>query len=138
MVLIAEGASGRTFSQLESVLHLPNNLAEFRTGFENLQQLLAVNTSALEVALNQILFSDINRPLVENYVNILQNDYRADHFLVNFLAPDSAADAINNHINFRTKGKITNIVTPDELTEIHLVLASTVFFKGQWKVCVYL
>lgn len=138
MVLIAEGASGRTFSQLESVLHLPNNLAEFRTGFANLQQLLAVNTSALEVALNQILFSDINRPLVENYVNILKNDYRADHFLVNFLASDSAADAINNHISFRTKGKITHIVTPDELTEIHLVLASTIFFKGQWKVCVYL
>lgn len=134
MVLIAEGASDKSFQQLEEVLHLPSDLRDLRAAYTNVQQLLSVNTTTVEVGVNQILFSDANRALENGYVKILTKDYRADHFRVNFEAPDAAADAINSHISFRTHGKIQNIVTPEELIQIHLVLASTVYFRGEWKV----
>lgn len=136
MLLIAEGASDKSFKQLEEVLHLPNDLRNLRAAYTSVQHLLSTNTSAVEVGVNQIVFSDANRALENDYVKLLLNNYRADHFQVNFGAPDDAASAINNHIDFRTRGKFQNIVTPEELIQIHLVLASTVFFKGAWKVCI--
>lgn len=134
MVLIAEGASDESFKQLEEVLRLPSDLRDLRAAYTNVQQLLTVNTTAVEVGVNQVLFSDANRALERGYVKMLTKDYRADHFRVNFEAPDAAANAINSHINFRTHGKIQNIVTPEELIQIHLVLACTVYFRGEWQV----
>lgn len=134
MVLIAEGATDQSFNELSKVLRLPNDLSNLRTAYKNFQRLLLVNTSTVELAVNQALFSDINRPLQNDYVNVLAYDYEADHLPANFQVPASAVKTVNDHISFRTQGKIRDVVKPEDLSEAQLLLTSSIFFKGLWKV----
>lgn len=134
MLLVAEGAADQSYTQLEKVLRLPKDLNYLRNAYKNFQRLLLVNTTTVELAVNQALFSDINRPVDNGYARILEQEYEADHLPVNYRAPAEAVKSINDHINFRTQGKIQNIVKPDDLSDTQLLLTSAIFFKGQWKV----
>lgn len=134
MLLVAEGSVGRTYDQLQTVLRMPNDLNTLRAAYKNFQRLLLVNTTTIELAVNQALFSDVNRPIENSYAAILQNDYEADHLPVDYRTPLSAVRVINDHISWRTQGKIKDVVKPEDLTEAQLLLTSTIFFKGQWKV----
>lgn len=137
MVLIAEGATDESYAQLKKVLRLPNDLVSLRTPYRSYQRLLLSNTDAVELALNHALFSDINRPIEYGYENILKNNYEADYVSVNFRAPNNATKVINDYINKQTHGKIQTVVTPDDLIDSQLLLTSSIFFKGQWKVCLF-
>lgn len=134
MVLVAEGANDQSLGQLQKVLRLPNDLSDLRIAYKHFQRLLLVNTSTVQLAVNQALFSDINRPLENEYANTLSYDYEADHIPVNFQVPAFAAKRINDHISYRTQNKIQNVVNPEDLLEAQLLLTSSIFFKGQWKV----
>lgn len=138
MILIAEGSAGKSFDQLNTVLRLPNDLNHLRTAYKNFQNLLLVNTSTIELAVNQAIFSDLNNPIDNAYARILEGDYEADHIPVNYRNPTNAVKAINDHISFRTHGKIQNVVKPEDLAEAQLLLTSAIFFKGQWKVCIHI
>lgn len=134
LVLIAEGANDKSFEQLQKVLRLPNDLYSLRAAYKQFQRLLLVNTTTVQLAVNQALFSDINRPLQNDYANILAYDYEADHIPVNFQSPAVAVKQINDHISYRTQGKIQNVVKQEDLLETQLLLTSSIFFKGKWKV----
>lgn len=138
MVLVAEGAADNSFDQLDKVLRLPYDLTSVRTAYKSFQRLLLVNTSTVELAVNQALFSDINNPIDNNYARILENDYEADHLPVNYRIPFNAVKTINDHISYRTQGKIQDVLKPDDLAEAQLLLTSAIFFKGQWKVRYYI
>lgn len=134
MMLIAEGAAGQSFTQMEKILHLPKELKYVRTAYKEFQRLLVVNTSTIELAVNQAIFSDLNNPIDQGYGNILENDYEAEHVRVNFLDKNKAIKTINDHISVSTRGKIQNVIKPDDLTDAQLLLISSIFFKGQWSV----
>lgn len=135
MLLVAEGATDESLAQMNKVLRLPSDLNVLRSAYKNFQRLLVVNTTTVELAVNQAIFSDINRPLESNFVHVLRNDYEADHLAVNFRAPPAAVNTINNYISWRTQNKIRNVVKPEDLADAQLLLTSSIFFKGQWKVC---
>lgn len=135
MLLIAEGAAGPTFEQLQRVLHMPNDMVSLRLAYKNFQRLLLVNTSTIELAVNQALFTDINRPIEQSYQHILHDEYEADHIPLNFRSTISAVKTINDHISWRTQGKINDVIKAEDLTNTQLLLTSAIYFKGQWKVC---
>lgn len=134
MVLLAEGAADQSFLQMERTLHLPSELTYLRTAYKAFQRVLVVNTSTVELAVNQAVFSDLNRPIDTNYATILRDDYEADHIPINFHEAKNAVKIINDHISERTRGKIQNVIKSDDLNDAQLLLTSTIFFKGQWKV----
>lgn len=135
MILLAEGATDESLRQLRNVLYLPNSLNRLRSSYRDLQEILLSNTSTVGLSLNQALFSDENSHVNNNFVDILLNDYRANHLHVNFQKPIDAANSINNFIRSQTHGKIENIVNAHELINTNLLLSSSIFFNGQWKVC---
>lgn len=135
MVLLAEISTDNSFSQLEKALRLPSDLTNVRSVYKQFQRLLFVNTSTIELIGNQALFTDINKP-IDN--DILDNFYEADYLLVNFQNRDVAAKTINNHIRFQTRGKIPDVIKKEHLDEGSLLLMSAIFFKGQWKVRIFI
>lgn len=135
MILIAEGAVDQSLAQLKNVLHLPNDLTRLQTAYTDIQRVLTMNTSATQLTVSQALFFDANRPVENTYANTLMKGYMADHFSVNFRAANEAAKTINDYINYRTNGKIKNVVSPEDLIDTQLLLTSSIFFKGLWKVC---
>lgn len=134
LVLQAEGAAGNTYNQLQKVLRLPEDLTYLRMAYKHIQKSFYVNTSTVEVAVNQALFSDQNRPVDPDYSYKLDNIYEADHLPVNFHNPLDTFNKINTYVSDRTQGKIPRIVNLDDLNEAQMILISAIFFKGQWKV----
>lgn len=137
LVLTAEGAEGDTYNQLQQVLRLPEDLSYLRMAYKHIQKSLNVNTTNVEVAINQALFSDINRPVESEYAYKLDNNYDAEHMPVNFHNSEEAYNKINQYVSDQTRGKIRKIVNKDDLNDAQILLISALFFRGQWKVCVY-
>lgn len=138
LVLEAEGADGNTLKQLQDVLHLPEDLTNLRLAYKHIQKALIVNTSTVELSVNQVLFSDQNRPVDIDFAYKLDNTYEADHLPVNFHNTPETFNKINDYINEQSHGKIRRIVNMDDLKDAQMVLISAIFFKGQWKVCSFL
>lgn len=135
MVLLAEGATDQTLNQLKTVLHLPDDLTQLRTAYYDIQQRLRTNTRAIEFTSNAAIFSNINYRIDNKYVDTLSHAYDVEHVPVNFQNTSIAATQINDYIRIRTQGLIENVVQPDDLTDIQLLMSSSIFFRGQWKVC---
>lgn len=135
MVLLAEGATDQTLDQLKKVLRLPNDLTQLRTAYNGIQNRLQTNTTAIELTANHALFSNIDYPIDNKYISTLTRAYRVEHLPVNFQNTSIAASTINDYIHIRTQGRIEHVVNPDDLIDIQLLLASSIFFRGQWKVC---
>lgn len=134
LVLLAEGADGETYKQMETVLHLPADLTHVRSAYKAFQRSLNVNTSTVELAVDQAIYTDINRPIYTYYADILEKDYEADHLAVSFRDAANAVKAINDRVKQQTRGKIAEIVKETDLKDAQLLLTSAIYFKGQWKV----
>lgn len=134
MLVLTEGATDESLIQLKNTLHL-NDLNRLGTSYRQLRELLLSNTTTVGLSLNQALFSDQIAAINNDFTAILSNEYRADHETVNFREPVKAADAINSFIRDRTQGNIENIVSAQDLINTHLLLSSSIYFNGQWKVC---
>lgn len=135
MILVAEGATDQSLDQLKNVLHLPASLNQLGSSYRGMQEHLFSNTSAVGLSLNQALFSDENNQIKTHFAEVLTNDYHANHLPVNFADRMNAAKSINNFIRHQTKGKIERIVNAEDLIDTHLLLSSSIFFNGEWKVC---
>lgn len=135
LLILAEGANGKTYEQLSTVLRLPKDLTKIRMVFKYLQHALTKEgNSAVELIADQILFSDINRPIDPYFENVIEHTYAADYFAVNFQEPSETVKMINDYVRKKVKGKITDVIDASVLNQAQMVLISTLFFQGQWKV----
>lgn len=93
-----------------------------------------VNTSAVELTTSQLLFSDENRPVEQDYQRTIIDHYNTVEIPVNFYNKTATLAKVNNYIKEVTHGRITKLLSSSDLKEASLILASAIFFKGQWKV----
>ncbi|XP_031626409.1 serine protease inhibitor 77Ba-like isoform X2 [Contarinia nasturtii] len=133
LVLTAEGADGDTYTQLQQVLRLPQDLSYLRMAYKHIQDSLNVNSSTVEVAINQALFSDINRPVESEFAYKLDQQYQAEHMPVDFHNPIETYNQINDYVSNQTHGRINKIVNMEDLREAQMILLSALFFRAQWK-----
>lgn len=134
MTLVAEGSSDHSLQQLKEILHLPNELNRFGASYKNLEQSLLSNSSTAGLSMNQAVFIDQTRPVLQNYAHALSNDYKAFLQSLDFSSPTEAASTINDYVRKQTHGKISSIVNPPDIVDSHVLLTSSIFFNGQWKV----
>lgn len=134
LVLTAEGADGDTYNQLQQVLRLPQDLSYLRMAYKHIQNAMNVNTSTVEVALNQAIFCDLNRPIENDFAYKLEHIYEAEPIPVDFHDPVKTYNQINQYVNEATHGRINRIVNMEDLKEAQILLISALFFRGQWKV----
>lgn len=64
----------------------------------------------------------------------MEQSYEADVVPVNFLKPDLAAEVINNEVRKATNNLVQFVVQPSDLSDAQMILLSTLYFRGQWKV----
>lgn len=134
LLILAEGAAGRTYEQLAKVLHLPKDLSKIRQVYKYLQHAFTKKNSAIELISDQILFSDVNRPINVEFEYDIEHTYEADYFAVNFQDQSGTVQLINEYVRQKVKGKISDVIDASVLSEAQMVLISVLFFQGQWKV----
>ncbi|XP_031635846.1 serine protease inhibitor 77Ba-like [Contarinia nasturtii] len=132
MLLLAEGATGQSFDQLKEALGIPQNLTELRNTYGHIERTLT-GSSAIELEMSQAVIYDTNRPIIPEYRQVVESEYKADLLPVNFVNTREAAKVVNEHIRLKTHDKIQNFLEPSDLTDVQLLLASVNFFKGKWK-----
>lgn len=137
MLLVAEGASNRSYDQLKQALYLSNDTMESQSIYKNIEKLLSTNRSGIELTVNQGIFTHSKYHVQANFVNKLTNEYEANFLSVNFQKPDEATKSINDYLSNRTNGRIKDVVNAGDLPEATLMLTSSTLFEGRWKVSIF-
>uniref|UniRef100_A0A1B0CTS9 Serpin domain-containing protein n=1 Tax=Lutzomyia longipalpis TaxID=7200 RepID=A0A1B0CTS9_LUTLO len=133
IVLLVEGAGGKTLKEIESVLGLPNNIAYVRHGYAQIRNALNVNTSTLEISTVHAMFSDINRPVYPDFEKTIEQFYLTDVIPVNYLNTQNTVQTINGYVTRATQGRIGQILRRGDLMDANMILISAIYFRGQWK-----
>lgn len=105
----------------------------FSTSHELPSCLSSLNLSSIELSTTQVLYSDRNRPINPDYERTIETHYKTEQIDVDFLDVPKSLIQINNHIREATRGRIDSIMMAEDLKDATLILASTIFFRGQWK-----
>lgn len=92
----------------------------------------SVNTSTIEVASLQALYTDETTPIKAGYREAIQA-YGVQPVEVDFYARETF-DLINQASNKSTRGLIPYTTLPQYIYGAKMFMMSTLFFKGQWKV----
>jgi serine protease inhibitor len=88
-----------------------------------------VTNSAAYLQKFALLVRDKNRPLKNEYENLLTNTYDATIEDVEFRNIEETLNTINQLVSEKTNGQITNAVIPDDLyrVKIHTLICDKIF-----------
>jgi len=130
------GARGRTAEQMKQVLR--NNLGqgEISSIFGKMNNDLASRTVKADCQLDiaNALWAQEGFNFLEEYLQLLKNDYNAGVFTADFIqAAEEARQKINSWVDGKTAGKIKNLIPEGILSDMtRLVLVNAVYFQGRW------
>ncbi|KAL7731645.1 hypothetical protein ACLKA6_000941 [Drosophila palustris] len=131
LVMLYEGASGQTYEQLRQALRINVEAEELRSVYRVWSSYLNVNTSTIEVASVQALYTDTSSPIKPSYRVAVQS-YGVQPVEVDFYRPETV-NLINDASNRTTRGLIPYTVLPQQIVGAKMFMMSSLFFKGQWK-----
>ncbi len=132
LAMTENGAAGETKAAMRKVLALPPDASEEAVN-ESAAALLKLLESRgeAELAIANALWVDVKSKISLDFVRVCQTIYDATIETLD-LSKSSSASTINAWVTEKTKGKISNIVTPDNIADAIAVLTNAVYFKGKF------
>ncbi|XP_054423055.1 plasma serine protease inhibitor [Pteronotus mesoamericanus] len=136
LALISLGARSHTKAQILEGLGLtvqgaPEEAALHR-GFHHLLQAFRQPREDLQLSLGNALFVEPTVPVQDTFLSAVKTLYLADTFLTNFSEPEVAKKQINDYVAQQTGGKIVDLVSELDSSEI-MVMVNYIFFKAKWQ-----
>ncbi len=132
--MVAAGARGATEQQLVDALRVPLPAAQLHAAIGGLVRTLAARSG------NGVTVSEVDQAWVQQHLHLLTDftraltrDYAAPLASIDFGNTERAAGTINRWVSDKTNGKITKLVTPDQLDAAELVLTDAVYLDAKWK-----
>ncbi|XP_050680312.1 leukocyte elastase inhibitor-like [Leptidea sinapis] len=133
LAMLLEGAGGITETELRSALRLSPFKDEFREQLNTYLSLLQVNTPGVKISNANGVFVSKKLKLHKHFVSTLSKLYFADIQEIDFSNPFNASDIINRWVGQNTKGLITDIIQPAQLSpKSEMIIANALYFKGLW------
>lgn len=134
MTMVGVGAQGETAAQIQSVLHFSLNLSPL---FNDLNHYLGksahTDKQTILTAASAIWLQE-GIALLPSFRNALKRGFNYTPQPVNFSQPSHALNVINQWISFQTKGKVNQIISPQDLTrETQFILTTAFYWKGEWQ-----
>jgi serpin B len=128
------GARGDTEKQMANVLNFTLPQDRLHSAYSKLIENLKSNKD-YELSIANALWLQKDYKYLQEFLNIMEKYYNSDLKNVDFTkAPRESAKEINRWVFIHTKGKIENIVNPDEIeSNTKLILTNAIYFKGKWK-----
>lgn len=140
LAMLYVGARGQTEDQMADTLRFPLPQQDLHPAFNALaiqleSRATPVGTgSGFELELANGVWVQDSYLLEPGFLDVLSESYDSGVWLVDF-ANDAAGarDLINTWISDRTKGKITDLATPDFIHELtRLAVGNTLYFRAAW------
>ncbi|KAG7157533.1 Serine protease inhibitor 88Ea-like 5 [Homarus americanus] len=129
LVLAYFGSAGRTREQLQRVLNLKNPADTLAT-YKAVDRLYAerqANNSDYVIDLANRMYVNVSFPIRDCVSQVLSEEVQFLNFYQN-----EAANKINQFVSETTRGKITQVVTPQDLKNVVMALINAAYFKGLW------
>jgi len=129
--MVLNGANGKTYDEMKSVLELPGNSQdEVNQSYQNLNNLLTqIDPKVIFESANSIWYKQ-NLTFEQSFLDVNKTYFDAQVQALNFADP-SSVNTINNWVSEKTKQKITSIIKsiPDGAV---MYLINAIYFKGTW------
>lgn len=124
------GSGGQTEAELEEVLRLEGKVATLKMWrtLEFLYNVRQANKSGY-------IFNLANRAYFDETVTLrpcVSDILTSELSRLDFQDPVSAADQINEFVSNTTKGAISTLVNPRDVSNAQMVLVNAAYFKGTW------
>ncbi|XP_069586869.1 serpin B3-like [Ranitomeya imitator] len=137
--MVMSGAGGNTKSQMEKVLHVSPECSSLKECEEELKseikELLAdQKCKKYQLKIVNRLFGDKAFTFIDQYVQLLKNEYNAEVQTVDFKHnAEAERQKINEWVKCLTNGKITELYEKGSLDESSVAaLVNAIYFKGKW------
>ncbi len=126
------GASGQTQQEMLDAMELsPFTLQEINESYRRVMSLLPIVDPEVTIGLANSMWATIPLDFDPYFANDCRDYFGAYMDVIDFQSP-TAAEIINEWVALNTKGKITEIITHDELKNYVWAALNTVHFKGDW------
>ncbi|RZB41080.1 leukocyte elastase inhibitor-like, partial [Asbolus verrucosus] len=134
--IIDEGARGNTATQLENVLRIPGspNKNNFRYDFTNMSNILAIKDQDVNLDVYNSIFTTATQKLKSEFQDVSKNFYKVNVQPIDFQNSKRASEVINKYVSQATRNRITNFISPDDLTNAQIFIVSALYFKGTWMI----
>lgn len=135
------GANGDTRTDLETFLRAPN-AADYHRAMNHVQLALASRGHSSQgangepfalVNLNQ-LFVDPKLNIESSYLDLLQQEYGDGARQLDLASkPAEATQTVNDWVSKATRGRIANLIAPDDITDrTRLLVINAMYFSAGW------
>lgn len=131
------GARGQTENEMAKVLHF--NLAQTNLPMAFGELVARMNRiqrwNRITLTMANSLWCQKDYHFTDAFLNLVHIYYRAEARQVDFKrSPQAAANEINGWVERQTNGKIKDVVSPTQFTDLtQLVLCDAIYFKGNWQ-----
>lgn len=128
------GARGETARQMEQVLHFDETKGQLPALFGRLAAALQAAQGSNELSIANSLWPQQKYPFLNEFLNLLKEDYSALVRPVDYVnKAEEARATINRWVDERTRHKITEIIGPGVLDAMtRMVLVNAIYFHGTW------
>jgi serpin B len=128
------GARGSTARVMADVLHLPASGPSLAAELQARTKALgALEAPGITLAASDNVWADPTLSLLHGYLNAVATGYGAGVTPAPFSTdPQGAAEEINRSISQTTHGHITQLVSPEMLTQVGWVLTSALYMNAAW------
>uniref|UniRef100_A0A1I7TAV2 SERPIN domain-containing protein n=1 Tax=Caenorhabditis tropicalis TaxID=1561998 RepID=A0A1I7TAV2_9PELO len=127
------GAKGHTRKDIRNVIANGSTDEQFIEHFSFLNKLLNNSVNDVETLIANQLFVAPEQAIRQDFTTQLRKNYNAGIGLVDFKKATEAAKLINSFITENTKGKISDMIKPDNLKDVDAMLVNAIFFQGDWR-----
>ena len=80
------------------------------------------------------IYPRLGYSLSNDFVAKIRNSFRGDVEALDFFKKKQAAKTINSWVESHTANKITNLISPNIITDdTRLILVNAIYFKGSWQ-----
>ncbi|XP_071328027.1 glia-derived nexin [Trachinotus anak] len=130
--MLLPGAYGETRKQIISGLRYKKN-GPYRMLKKLHKALTKSNQNSVQIA--NAIFSQEGYRMKPSFEATNRDNFQSDIRSLDFSNPQRAASEINDWVNNKTKGHISNLINPSMLDPAmtRLVIVNSIYFKGLWK-----
>uniref|UniRef100_A0A1Y9IVY0 Serpin domain-containing protein n=1 Tax=Anopheles minimus TaxID=112268 RepID=A0A1Y9IVY0_9DIPT len=132
LALLYEGSASKSVTERELLQALSGGNEQAVSKLQN--DLLQYKQQQRNLLITDRVYHDVSVTIRQKYHSIIEAQYSAITEAIDFQDNLSAAAKINEWIAQNTRGSIQNIIKPDMLQDVLLMLINTVYFKGSWAI----
>ncbi|KAF1752941.1 hypothetical protein GCK72_019496 [Caenorhabditis remanei] len=133
LALVHLGAKGHTRNDIRNSIVNGSTDDQFIEHFSFVNKLLNNSVNDVETLIANRLFVAPEQAIRKDFIEQLNEHYNAGTATVDFKKTQETAQLINDFISESTKGKITDMVKPDNLKDVDAMLINAIFFQGDWR-----